>query len=173
MTTSSVTFILNGKKITPKVSLELTLADFLHEELGLSGTKVCCGIGLCKACTVAVKPKGASNLNRTQACITPVSTLDGTEVITVEGLSRGDKLHPLQEAFLKHFSFQCGYSSAGFLMGALILLDQLKVSPVPFHQVDEAISQSLGEHVCRCTGYAQYYAAIKEVIQNTQGLIKA
>lgn len=168
----SVSLTINNSVITTKVSPDLTLADFLHEDLGLSGTKVCCGMGICKACTVAIRVKGDSLLSRAQACVTPVASLGGFEVLTVEGLTKGDRLHPLQEAFLKHFSFQCGYSSPGFLMGAMLLMDQLKAAPIPRDQVDQAIADSLGDHVCRCTGYVRYYAAIKEVILSTPGLLK-
>jgi aerobic-type carbon monoxide dehydrogenase small subunit (CoxS/CutS family) len=168
--TVTVSLTINKKRITAKVSPDLTLADFLHEEMGLSGTKVCCGMGICKACTVAIKSAGDTRLSRAQACVTPVSSLGQFDVLTVEGLAKGDVLHPLQEAFLKHFSFQCGYSSAGFLMGAVLLMDQLKAAPIPKDQVDRAIAESLGDHVCRCTGYVRYYAAIKEVILKTPGL---
>ncbi len=166
----SVALTINSKKSKFEVSPDLTLADFLHEELGLSGTKVCCGMGICKACTVAIKPKGERRLSRAQACITPVASLDHFDILTVEGLAQGGTLHPLQEAFLKHFSFQCGYSAAGFLMGAVLLIDQLKAKPIPKNQVEAAISESLGDHVCRCTGYVKYYVAIKEVIDKTPGL---
>jgi aerobic-type carbon monoxide dehydrogenase small subunit (CoxS/CutS family) len=167
-----VTLVVNGQKLSRSVTADLSLADFLHEDLGLSGTKVCCGMGVCKACTVAVKKKGEKLLERAQACISPVTSLDGAEVTTVEGLSPKGRLSQLQEAFLKHFSFQCGYSAPGFLMGATILVDQLKAKPIPVAEVDQAIEASLGEHVCRCTGYVKYHAAIKDVILSTPGLTR-
>jgi aerobic-type carbon monoxide dehydrogenase small subunit (CoxS/CutS family) len=167
-----VTLVVNGQKLSRSVPPDLSLADFLHEDLGLSGTKVCCGMGICKACTVAVKKSGEKLLERAQACISPVTSLDGAEVTTVEGLSPQGRLSQLQEAFLKHFSFQCGYSAPGFLMGATILVDQLRAKPIAVAEVDEAIEASLGEHVCRCTGYVKYHAAIKDVILATPGLTR-
>lgn len=165
-----ITITINQKNITADVPTSLNLADFLHEELGLSGTKVCCGMGICKACTVAIKPRGETRLSRAQACIMPVAGLDQHEVLTVEGLTQGDVLSPLQEAFLRHFAFQCGYSTPGFLMGATLLMDQLKAHPIPKDQVDTAIATNLAGHICRCTGYVRYYAAIKEVVLQTPGL---
>ena len=165
-----ITLTVNQRKISTEVAPDLTLADFLHEELGLSGTKVCCGMGICKACTVAIRPHGETRLARAQACIMPVARLNQHELITIEGLANGESLNPLQEAFLKHFSFQCGYSTSGFLMGATLLIDQLRAAPIPKDQVEQAIATNLGEHICRCTGYVKYYAAIKEVILQTPGL---
>lgn len=166
----NISLTVNGIKYHRAVASDCTLADFLHEDLGLSGTKVCCGMGICKACTIAVKRPGQTRLERAQACISPVVSLVDCEILTVEGLSQKERLHPLQEAFLKHFSFQCGYSAPGFLLGATLLLDSLKANPVPVAEVDQAIVASLGEHVCRCSGYVKYYAAIKEVILSTPGL---
>ncbi|SMF42944.1 (2Fe-2S)-binding protein [Pseudobacteriovorax antillogorgiicola] len=160
---------INGKTYKDKVSPQLMLADYLQEICGLSGTKVCCAVGSCKACTVAVKPKDGKMM-KMQACITPLSAVNGQELTTVEGLGKEGKLHKLQEAFLKHFSFQCGYSSPGFLMGALVLMDKLKSKPIAKSQLDQEIQNSLGEHVCRCTGYVRYHRAIKEVILSEPGL---
>lgn len=144
---------------------KLTLAHILHEKIGLSGTKVCCGIGVCKACTIA-EVRSDGKLRRRLACITPVTGIHGKTFMTVEGLNGPDGLSALQKAFLKHFSFQCGYSTPGFLMGATILLDELTRSPILPSQIDEKIKESLGRHLCRCTGYVRYYRAIKEVITN-------
>lgn len=161
---------INGKRIEQTVGQDFKLADFLHEKLGLSGTKVCCGIGICKACTVAVKRSGTKQMERVQACITPVVSLAGAEVTTVEGLSVDGEPNALQKSFLEKFAFQCGYSTPGFLMGATLLMDELKFKPVKRSEVDEAIEASLGEHICRCSGYVRYYEAIKAVILATPGL---
>ena len=142
---------VNGQKVKADVSPQRTLAEFLHENLGLSGTKVCCGMGVCKACTVAIKSDSDNTLKRAQACVTPISILSGHEVTTIEGLANDGKPNKLQEAFLKDYSFQCGYSTAGFLMGATLLMDELRVKPIKRSQLDDAIEKSLGEHICRCT----------------------
>jgi aerobic-type carbon monoxide dehydrogenase small subunit (CoxS/CutS family) len=161
---------INGKKTKDQLSSGRTLADYLHETQNLTGTKVCCGMGICKACTVAIKRPGSQKLERVQACITPVSSLDGCEVTTVEGLAVRGEPNALQKAFLDNFSFQCGYSTPGFLMGATLLMDELRHKPVKRTELGQAIEASLGEHICRCSGYVRYYAAIKEVILASPGL---
>jgi aerobic-type carbon monoxide dehydrogenase small subunit (CoxS/CutS family) len=167
----AILIVVNGRFVQKEAIPGISLADFLHENLNLTGTKVSCEMGICKACTVAIKPVGSDQFLRAQACITPVTALAGYQILTVEGLTDEPSFKPLQEAFLKHFSFQCGYCAPGFLMGASLLIEQLKAHPVKSEAVDDAISESLGDHVCRCTGYVRYYTAIKEVILNTPGLI--
>jgi aerobic-type carbon monoxide dehydrogenase small subunit (CoxS/CutS family) len=163
---------INGQKVSETVDPSLTLANYLAEHKNLTATRVCCGIGICRACTVAVKRKESLSFEATRACITPVISLDGADIKTTEGLAVGENLHPLQTAFLKHFSFQCGYSTSGFLMGAFALLDQLAKNPISQDRVDQAILDALGDHICRCTGYFRYFRAIKEVILKTPGMIK-
>ena len=162
---------VNDKSISDQVIPDLTLAEFLHEKMGLTGTKVSCGIGVCKACTVAVRQPGQPHWERLQACIMPVASMNGYEVMTVEGLGSSESLSLQQEAFLKHFSFQCGYCTPGFLMGLTLLLDQLKRTPVKMENLDTVIEEHLGAHICRCTGYAKYYQAIHAVISETPGLL--
>ena len=138
-----------------------TLLDYLHDDLNLTGTKLCCGIGVCRACTVAVA-KGPS-LNPMISCSTPLSVLDGTDIHTVEGVAEDGQLSRIQQAFLHHFSFQCGYCAPGFVMAATVLIDTLRRAPVAPDQLDAAIADAIGEHICRCTGYVRYYEAVKEV----------
>lgn len=168
----TIRLTLNGQKVIDTVSQDLSLADYLQEHKNLTATRVCCGIGICRACTVAVKGNDQALFEATRACITPVARLEGAQIKTTEGLALAEDLHPLQKAFLKHFSFQCGYSTSGFLMGAYALLDRLSKNPIPPDQVDEAILEGVGDNICRCTGYLRYYAAIKEVILTTPGLTK-
>jgi aerobic-type carbon monoxide dehydrogenase small subunit (CoxS/CutS family) len=99
--------------------------------------------------------------------------MQNCDLKTVEGLAKNKHLSSLQEAFLKHFSFQCGFSTPGFLMGAYILLSELENKPIHKNQIEEAILRVVGEHICRCTGYAKYHEAIREVILNTPGLLIA
>lgn len=165
-----ISILINGRTAKASVPTNLSLAEFLHEKMGLTGTKVTCAMGICKACTVAARPVGVSNYYRVQACITPVIALNGQELLTVEGLAQDGSLAPLQQAFLKHFSFQCGYCAPGFLMGATLFIEQLKSQPIPEADIEVAIAESLGDHICRCTGYAKYYEAIKEVALTTPGL---
>ncbi|SMX44430.1 (2Fe-2S)-binding protein [Actibacterium lipolyticum] len=139
------------------------LIDFLHEDLNLTGTKFCCGIGICRACTVSVK-KGRNEAEEPViSCSTALATLDGTSITTVEGVSNGDQdLHPIQTEFLKNFAFQCGYCTPGFVMAAKILLDQLETSKVSKDQLDGMIEEAIGTHICRCTGYVRYFEAVRK-----------
>lgn len=162
---------VNGQDVQAKANPDISLADFLHEKLGLTGTKVSCGIGICKVCTVAVSMPGDQSLQRVQACLMPAAALQGMNIKTVEGLSSGDVLSVHQQALLKHFSFQCGYCTPGFLMGVTLLMDQLKRNPVKYSDLNQAVMDSVGEHLCRCSGYAKYHAAIKEILINTEGLV--
>ena len=164
-------FILNGKtvKIDP-VDPTQTLNDYLREDAGLTGTKICCGIAVCRACTVAVQDSPGLTPEPTRSCITPLVTLEGKLITTVEGLAKGDELHPLQKAFLENFSFQCGYSGPGFLMASYCLLDRLRLKPISKDDVEGAIQDAVGQHICRCTGYVRYHNAIRQVILQTPGL---
>lgn len=162
---------INDQKVYRRqIEGSLWLNDFLREELGMTGTKFCCGIAVCRVCTVAWRRVPSSHWEPIRSCTTPVEYLNGTEIKSVEGLATGDKLHPLQESFLENFAFQCGYSAPGFLMGAYCLLDRLSQSPVPKADVDAVIEDAVGEHICRCTGYVRYYRAIKQVVLATPGL---
>lgn len=142
---------------------DLPLLDFLHEYLNLTGTKFCCGIGVCRACTVATRNSRNAPLEKTLSCSTPLSLINGIHVYTVEGLGSAENLAPLQQAFLEHFSFQCGYCTPGFLMAATVLLERLRLSPVTAGQLDGMIEEWVGNNVCRCTGYTRYVEAIREV----------
>ncbi len=164
-------FILNGKtvKIDP-VDPTQTLNDYLREDAGLTGTKICCGIAVCRACTVAVQDSPGLTPEPTRSCITPLVALEGKSITTVEGLAKGGELHPLQKAFLENFSFQCGYSGPGFLMASYCLLDRLRLKPISKDDVEGAIQDAVGQHICRCTGYVRYHNAIRQVILQTPGL---
>lgn len=162
---------INGKKMQATANAEISLADFLHEKLGLTGTKVSCGIGICKACTVAVSLPGDQGLQRMQACLMPAIALQGFNIVTIEGLASGDILSAQQQAILQHFSFQCGYCAPGFLMGITLLIDHLKRNPVKRSDLNQVIQDNMGDHICRCTGYVKYYEAINELLINTDGLV--
>jgi aerobic-type carbon monoxide dehydrogenase small subunit (CoxS/CutS family) len=171
MKKKTISLIVNGKLVSSNAVPGISLASFLHENLGLTGTKVSCGLGICKACTVALKDEKTNSLTRLQACITPAETINGRALLTVEGLQFEARFQPLQDAFLRHFSFQCGYCTPGFLLGASLLIDQLRLNPIKLNQLDEVILENVGDHICRCTGYSRYYSAIKEVVLKTPGLI--
>jgi aerobic-type carbon monoxide dehydrogenase small subunit (CoxS/CutS family) len=142
--------ILNVNRVTHKVEIEpqRTLVEVLRETLGLTGTKKSCNEGECGACTVLMDGKPVAS------CLVLAVDAQGKEVITIEGLSRGEKLHPLQEAFVKHGAIQCGFCTPGMVLSAKALLDR---NPKPTAlEVRRAISGNL----CRCTGYQQIVDAV-------------
>ncbi|MEJ8857078.1 (2Fe-2S)-binding protein [Variovorax robiniae] len=167
---------INGKDVGPTdVPDGLMMIDYLHEYAGLTGSRLGCGIGECRACVVIVdKPGGASEEVRT--CITGAHFFADKKVRTVEGhAQRNDKgevvmLSPIQQKFLEHYSFQCGYCTPGFVNGATVLVERLKRQPIAKSKVEAEITKSLNTHLCRCTGYVRYYEAVKDVILSTPGL---
>jgi len=165
----TISFTVNGKpQQVPDDRATTTLLDYLHDDLNLTGTKLCCGIGICRACTVTVT-KGAI-VTPMISCSTPLSLLEGARVRTVEDVAHGNTLAPIQQAFLDHFAFQCGYCAPGFVMAATVLLDGLARKPIPVADLDAAIDDAIGAHICRCTGYVRYYQALREVaLQVNQG----
>lgn len=172
METIELHFTLNGQRITrPAIDGDMMLVDFLREEIGLTGTKFCCGIAVCRVCTVSLARVPGAHEVAIRSCTTPLYAINGQLVTTVEGLAKNGELHPLQQAFLDNFSFQCGYCCPGFLTASYALLDKLKRQPIPRETVDAAIEDAVGEHVCRCTGYVRYHRAIRQVVLDTPGLV--
>ncbi|MEP7329602.1 MAG: 2Fe-2S iron-sulfur cluster-binding protein [Betaproteobacteria bacterium] len=159
-----VQFTLNGRAVEASAQdSDMTLLEFLHERQDLTGTKFCCGVGMCCACTVITQSAPDAAFDKKFACLTQVSSLQGMRIQTVESLGTQDDLAPLQQAFLENFSFQCGYCAPGFLMAATAMLSQLKATPVSASQLDALIESAVGSHVCRCTGYVRYREAIRKV----------
>jgi aerobic-type carbon monoxide dehydrogenase small subunit (CoxS/CutS family) len=170
--TVAVNFTLNGKPISATVPTDLALVDYLQDEQGLSGTRLCCGIGVCKVCTVKAQRVPSAQGQPMLACSTPVALLQGQSITTVEGVGSPQAPSKVQQAFLDHFAFQCGYCTPGFVMATTMLIERLRVSPIAAKDIDAAIEEAVGQHICRCTGYARYYAAIKSVILSEKGLVK-
>ncbi|MEQ1956859.1 (2Fe-2S)-binding protein [Mesorhizobium sp. CN2-181] len=158
----SISFTVNGvAQQVADARGDDRLIDFLHDDLNLTGTKFCCGIGVCRACTVAVaKPPNQAG-SPVISCSTPLSLLDGSVITTIEGVSSGPVLLPVQEAFLRHFAFQCGYCTPGFVMAAQLFLNGLADGPTP-PDLDQAIVVAIGDHICRCSGYVRYVEAVRE-----------
>ncbi|QGZ64721.1 (2Fe-2S)-binding protein [Paraburkholderia acidisoli] len=162
---TDLTVHVNGRAVSvPAADADMSLAEFLHERLDLTGTKVCCGIGVCRACTVGLRNRSNALMEKTLACVTPMSAVANQYVYTVESLANGARLSPLQQAFLEGFAFQCGYCTPGFLMAATALLDHLKGYRLSAEQLDAAIDTWVGGNLCRCTGYVKYRAAIKQAV---------
>ncbi|CUH65479.1 4-hydroxybenzoyl-CoA reductase subunit gamma [Thalassovita gelatinovora] len=141
------------------------LIDFLHEELNLTGTKFCCGIGVCRACTVQVSKPPNPAPAPVVSCSTALGSLDGSAVSTIESVARGGVLDPVQQAFLENFSFQCGYCTPGFVMASRMFLEGLKAQPVPADQLEDAMMTAIGSHICRCTGYLRYFEALRPLAE--------
>jgi carbon-monoxide dehydrogenase small subunit len=142
---------VNGQEHETEVESRLLLVDFLREQLGLTGTHVGCDTTHCGACTVLLD--GVS----VKSCTLLAIQADGREVLTVEGLSREGKMHPIQEAFWNHHALQCGFCTPGMLMSALFLLSE---NPLPN---EDEIRRGIAGNLCRCTGYQFIVDAILEV----------
>ncbi|WP_420546819.1 (2Fe-2S)-binding protein [Curvivirga sp.] len=169
---STVSFYVNQQLVTVDEDLfEMPLMEYLQDEMGLTGTKFCCGIGVCRACTVSVQRQPNSPREVMLSCSTPLSQMQGVQVDTIESVGEPEKLHPLQQAFLDKFAFQCGYCTSGFLMAAYSLWDRLKRAPINKDDLDQVIENAVGEHICRCTGYIRYHEAIKSAIIEEGGMV--
>jgi carbon-monoxide dehydrogenase small subunit len=145
---------VNGELIQEEVFATTTLLEFLRDTLHLYGTKLGCGDGECGACTIIMDGKAV------RSCIILAPEVDGSEIITVEGLQLEDgKLHPLQEAFIETGAVQCGFCTPGMLMTAKALIDS---NPNPS---EEDIITAMSGHLCRCTGYKPIAEAIKHAVE--------
>ncbi|KVV28873.1 (2Fe-2S)-binding protein [Burkholderia ubonensis] len=169
---------INGKSVGPmQVPEGLMMIEFLHEYAGLTGSRLGCGQGICHACVVILdQPDGTSE--EVRSCITGAHFFHGRSIRTIEGHAKrndaGDvvELSPIQQKFLEHFSFQCGYCTPGFVNAATVLIERLKRQPVAKADVERTITDALDPHICRCTGYVRYYEAVKDVVMTTPGLVK-
>ena len=146
---ATVQFTLNGRPQRISTDTRRTLLDVLRENLDLTGTKYGCGEGQCRACTVLLDGKSVA------ACVTPVGEADKKKLLTIEGLAKGSRLHPVQEAFLAEGAFQCGYCTPGMIMGVVGLLSE---NPNP---TEDEIKARLQRHLCRCCAYPQLTKAIR------------
>ena len=141
---------VNGKKITKEISDHTVLSSFLRETLNLTGTHIGCDTSQCGACVVHVDGKSI------KSCTAFAADVDGSKITTIEGLAQNGKMHPMQEAFKKHHGLQCGFCTPGMVMSAI---DLLKNNKKP---TDQEIRDWLEGNICRCTGYQNIVAAVKE-----------
>jgi aerobic-type carbon monoxide dehydrogenase small subunit (CoxS/CutS family) len=144
-----ISFMLNGAARRLTVDESRPLLWVLRDDLGLTGTKFGCGESVCGACTVLVNDEAV------RSCVTPVSQVDGKRVVTIEGLAQDDRLSPVQDAFVKHLGFQCGYCTPGMILGAHALL--LK-NPKPTRA---QIVEHMEAHLCRCGAHVRIVQAIQ------------
>lgn len=153
--TYPLTMTVNGQTATVHIQADELLVDVLRDRLGLIGTKIGCNEGECGACTVIMDGQAVLS------CLIPALRAQGRQITTIEGLSSGDTLHPLQQAFLDHGAVQCGYCIPGFILSAKALLD---VNP---HPTREEIKEAIAGNLCRCTGYVKIIEAIESVVAST------
>ncbi|CUI08694.1 (2Fe-2S)-binding protein [Massilia antarctica] len=150
--TYPISLRINGEQRQCEVEAWVTLLDLLRERLGLTGTKKGCDHGQCGACTVLVGGK------RINACLTLAVMQNGKDVVTVEGLADGGQLHPLQQAFIDHDAFQCGYCTPGQLCSAVGLMREGEARTVA------EVRELMSGNVCRCGAYPQIVAAVTQVM---------
>ncbi|HZK39977.1 MAG TPA: (2Fe-2S)-binding protein [Atribacterota bacterium] len=144
-----IEFTINGKKRSLSVKANDLLINIIRNDLFLTGSKYGCGIGECGACTVLLDGEPVLS------CLTLAATVDGKEITTIEGLAKGNELHPMQIAFLKNAAVQCGFCTPSMILTATALL---KENPNP---TEDEIRDYMRGNICRCTGYIQIVKAIK------------
>lgn len=141
---------VNGKEMALEVEPRVTLLDALREKLELTGSKKGCDMGQCGACTVLVDGR------RVNSCLTLAVMQQGKKITTIEGLAKGDELHPMQQAFLEHDGFQCGYCTPGQIMSAVGFTSE------PWGQTDADIREGMCGNICRCGAYPHIVAAVRD-----------
>ena len=157
MSQHSIELTVNGQPVAASVPARRLLADFLRDDLHLTGTKRGCETGICGACTVLVDGRPV------KSCLSLAVMADGSAVRTVESLQQGDALHPLQDSFMRCGGLQCGYCTPGMLMSACALLE---ATPTP--SADE-VKAALAGNLCRCTGYAQIVESVLDAAEVSRG----
>jgi xanthine dehydrogenase YagT iron-sulfur-binding subunit len=149
----AMTLRVNGVDHQLRLDPRVTLLDALRDVLGLTGTKKGCDQGACGACTVLLDGR------RVVSCLMLAAQCDGRQVTTIEGLSQDGELHPLQQAFIRHDAFQCGYCTSGQILSAVSLLAEGRAGS------DEEIREFMSGNLCRCGAYPNIVAAIREVAE--------
>lgn len=152
--TLAVNLTLNGEPITLEVEPNVVLLDALRERLDLTGTKKGCDHGQCGACTVLIDGHSANS------CLTLAVMHEGSEITTVEGLARDERLHPVQEAFLEHDAYQCGYCTAGQMMSTVSMLNDARIGTD-----DASVKEALSGNICRCGAYKNILSAVQTARQ--------
>ena len=148
-----IRLLVNGRPRELDVAVHHTLLEVLRTDVGLTGTKECCVVGECGACTVLIDGRSVNS------CLMLAVEADGAAITTVEGLAADGELNPLQEAFLDEGAAQCGFCIPGQLMSAQALLDQVA------DPSDEQIQEALAGNLCRCAGYGQIFEAVRQAAQ--------
>ncbi len=144
-----VKLMINGEAHEVATNVNRTLLEVLREDLALTGTKESCGQGACGSCTVLLDGLPV------RSCLLLAIEAEGRHITTIEGLSKGEQLHPVQDAFIEHHAIQCGFCSPGMILTASAFLEK---NPKP---TEEEIRRALSGNICRCTGYAKIIGAVK------------
>ena len=153
MKKTAITLNVNNETYDMVAYPNRTLLEVLRDDLHLTGTKESCGEGVCGSCTVLVDGTPV------RSCLTLAVAVQGKEITTIEGLSAGEKLHPVQEAFVNHHAIQCGFCSPGMILTSYALLTE---NPNP---TEKEIRRAISGNVCRCTGYAKIVEAVKSLAE--------
>ena len=148
---------VNGESYESQVDARTTLLDLLREHLQLTGTKKGCNFGECGACTVHL------NGRRVNACLVLAAAADGSDITTIEGLAENGKLHPVQQAFIDHDAFQCGYCTPGQVMSAVALIREGHAN------TPSEIREWMSGNLCRCSSYPQIVAAVEAALAQAKG----
>lgn len=148
--------VVNGEPHNLFIEPKTLLVQVIREELGLTGTHQACDSSSCAACTVILDGKAV------KSCSVLAMQANGKEVVTIEGLAQGSKLHPIQQAFVDNWAFQCGYCTSGQIMASKAFLDE---NPDPTR---EEIQAALDGHICRCTGYNMINEAVRDAAKRLQ-----
>jgi len=149
----TISLKVNDETYEVVASPNRTLLEVLRDDLHLTGTKESCGEGVCGACTVLIDGQPM------RSCLLLAVAMEGKEITTIEGLSRGEKLHPVQEAFVMHHAIQCGFCGPGMILTAYALLNE---NPNP---TEKEIRRAISGNICRCTGYAKIVEAVKSLAE--------
>ena len=153
MKKTAITLNVNNETYDMVAYPNRTLLEVLRDDLHLTGTKESCGEGVCGSCTVLIDGTPV------RSCLTLAVAVQGKEITTIEGLSAGEKLHPVQEAFVNHHAIQCGFCSPGMILTSYALLAE---NPNP---TEKEIRRAISGNVCRCTGYAKIVEAVKSLAE--------
>lgn len=153
----NIEFTLNGKKTSIRVDGDRSLLTVLRNEFSLTGTKYGCGEGVCGTCTVLIDNKAG------RSCVTTIGSVKGREVVTIEGLSNGENLHPMQKAFINHEAIQCGFCTPGMVLSAVSLLNE---KPNPS---ESEIITAMNGNLCRCGSHKRIIKAIKTASDELKG----
>jgi aerobic-type carbon monoxide dehydrogenase small subunit (CoxS/CutS family) len=150
---------INGRAVSTSAEAYTSLLELLRDTLGYKGTKLCCNTGECGACTIIFNGKPINS------CVTMAADAEGAQITTVEGLADGDKLHPVQQAFIDTGAVQCGYCTPGYIISVKALLD--RTTKPTAEDIEEAVSGN----ICRCTGYTKIFDAIQLAADRMAGRI--